>query len=157
MSIVGVGGVAGGFQSVRPAHIIIGIQQEEGLIAWTIHQEKGMILIGFASVTVFAEALVLLVVVVVNRRTVPAVTLNAKVIIGLCGESASAGARLEESLCEDDTGRNTVRALLAYSNFVILLNILTVELVGRLSLQRQQERQKGYNQYESFHLQMIRA
>lgn len=86
---------------------------------------------------VFAETLILLVVVVIHGRTIPfPVAFNAEVIIGFYGQRTGAVGRFKGSLSKLDARRYFVGFHLFYGQWFVLLDVLQPAFIDVLARQR---------------------
>ena len=133
--IVWIGGITCFLQSMCPAFVVGDFQFEQAGIAWTTGQELGVVFVRFFGMTVCTEAFATGIVVVANGTPPPIATaLDTEVVVGLACQGALTCPRLQQTLCQGDTGGNVVSLHLAYGNIAVFLDIIFVLFVSGLCL-----------------------
>src|SRR5690554_2754574 len=105
--------------------IIVFFEFKKVIVPASRCQKKRMILKRFRSMTVFSEALLSSIIVMTNGFACPIrMTFYTKVVVGLFSQPAVPGTRLQNSLCQRNTSRNSVVPHVVLSNFFILINVV---------------------------------
>ena len=108
VGVLGVGGVPARLEALRPAFVVGRLQLKQACVP-VPKQELAVVFVALLGVVVDAEALSLLVVVVVGALACPGgVALDAKVVVGPLGQLAHAVAALQDALRQGDARRDAV-------------------------------------------------
>jgi len=110
--VVGVLGIAAVTQALGPAAVIGHVKLVQDAVAWPL-QELGVIQEGILRRSILAVAHLLEGVASAIDLTLPVISLDAKVVVGLAGHLALADAALQDALCQRDAGR--------YAKFLFML------------------------------------
>lgn len=135
--IGGAGGISCRFQSACPSPVVCDAQTVESLVASAL-QEDAVVDEALPCTAVFAELLIGRIIVAQYVRAGPrTAALDAEVVVGLGGQSASSGIALQQSLCQSDACRYAVVLHLLDGPVLIFVDICPVCLIGSLRHQRQ--------------------
>ena len=122
-------GVSTLLESFGPSLVVGDFQIEEPLVS-VAQQEARMILVGVLRIAINAEAVVLLVVILVHASPRPSTSaLDAEMVVSLSGQVASPRSALEQSLCQSDTCRYMVFLHLLDGHILVLVDVIEVSLV----------------------------
>ena len=125
--ILRIGGIASRLQSAGPALVVGELQREERTVALSIDEEARMVLVALTRITVGAEAVVMPVVVLIDRRSRPPVmTLDAEVVVTFSSQFAPPCPTLQQSLRQRDAGRDAVVVHLFYGYGTPFVNVLLI-------------------------------
>ena len=134
VGITRVSGITCLLQATCPSLVIRNLQTKQKGITCSRTQEFGMVTIRILGMTISPETFIRGIVVGTYRPSVPAPsTLDTEMVVRLAGQFTSSGSRLQQSLCQRDTGRNMITLHLLHCNFMILPDVIFVRLILALS------------------------
>ena len=85
-----------------------------------------MVDIAVERIVIGAEALITLIIVVIDPTSCPTITLDAEVVVALTCQFAIAGTRLQHALRQRDAGRNAVLLHLTDGNILVIVEIVLI-------------------------------
>ena len=123
IGVIGIGGIAARLQPASPSLIVGLFQREETAVALVAHKESAVVFVALAGIAIGSEAFLRSIIVEIDRRSLPAMTLDAEVVVAALRQLAVAGTTLEDTLRQGDAGWYLVFQHLLDGQVAILVDI----------------------------------